>query len=104
MKCSRSLLILPLFFTLPIAAQTTFTMADGSGSGCQGVLYDTGGQGANGYQNNEDLVFTLCPDIPGNVIYLTFFNFNLDQTGPNPIDNLSIYDGDSQAATTLGTY
>lgn len=80
-------------------------MADGSGQGCQGVLFDSGGQGASGYQNGENYTFTLCPDVPGNVIYLTFSNFDLDQSGPqNSWDNLSIYDGDNTGETYLGSY
>lgn len=87
------------------SAQTLFTMADGSGTGCQGVLFDSGGQGASGYQNSENYTFVLCPDVPGNVIYLTFSNFDLDQSGPqNSWDNLSIFDGDNTGATPLGTY
>ncbi|HEX2616152.1 MAG TPA: PKD domain-containing protein, partial [Flavobacteriales bacterium] len=81
-----------------------WTMAQGSGSGCGGVMYDSGGEGASGYQNNENYVFTLCPDVPGNVIYLTFFNFNLNTSGPGGVDQLTIYDGNSTAAGTLGTY
>lgn len=88
-----------------LSAQDLFTMAGGSGQSCQGVLFDSGGQGASGYQNNENYTFTLCPDVPGNVIYLTFSNFALDQSGaPNTWDNLTIYDGDNTSALTLGTY
>ncbi|HNA34331.1 MAG TPA: hypothetical protein PL106_14485, partial [Flavobacteriales bacterium] len=88
-----------------LSAQTTFTMSNGSGQACQGVLFDSGGQGASGYQNGEDYTFTLCPDVPGNVIYLTFSNFALDESGPqNSWDNLSIYDGDNTSATYMGSY
>lgn len=80
-------------------------MSNGSGQACQGVLFDSGGQGASGYQNGEDYTFTLCPDVPGNVIYLTFSNFALDESGPqNSWDNLSIYDGDNTSATYMGSY
>ncbi|HRH69505.1 MAG TPA: PKD domain-containing protein [Flavobacteriales bacterium] len=102
--------ILPIAFGLvlsmvcrPVLAQT-FSITGGSGSGCQGILYDSGGQGASGYQNGEDYTFTLCPDIPGNVVYLTFFNFNLNTSGPGGTDYLTIYDGDNTGEITLGTY
>lgn len=93
-----------LLFLAAHAQAQTFSITGGSGAGCQGILYDSGGEGAIGYQNNESYTFTLCPDIPGNVIYLTFFNFNLNTSGPNPVDNLTIYDGDNTGALTLGTY
>ncbi len=89
----------------PVVGQDLFSMTDGSETSCQGVLFDSGGQGAAGYQNGEDYQFTLCPDVPGNVIYFTFSNFDLDQSGPqNSWDNLSIYDGDNTGATYLGSY
>jgi len=88
---------------LPALGQT-FSITGGSGAGCQGILYDSGGQGAFGYQNGEDYTFTLCPDIPGNVIYLTFFNFNLNTSGPGGTDYLTIHDGDNTGEITLGTY
>lgn len=88
-----------------LQAQDLFSMSNGSGQSCQGVLFDSGGQGATGYQNGENYTFTLCPDVPGNVIYLTFSNFDLDQSGPqNSWDNLSIYDGDNTSATFMGSY
>ncbi|MBL7983675.1 MAG: PKD domain-containing protein, partial [Flavobacteriales bacterium] len=88
-----------------VEAQNLFTIADGSGNGCQGVIFDSGGQGAAGYSNDENYTFTICPDVPGNVIYLTFTNFDLDQSGPqNSWDQLSIFDGDNTSALPLGDY
>ncbi len=79
-------------------------MQNGLDSTCTGVFFDTGGQGGGGYQNNESYTYTICPDVPGDVIFLDFITFNLDQTGPNPIDQMTIYDGDNTSAGTLGTY
>ncbi len=84
-------------------------MADGNAATCNGTLFDSGGQGAAGYQNNEYYVLTICPDVPGDVITLDFLNFALDQTNTanppgNNMDNLAIYDGNSTAAPSLGTY
>ena len=88
-----------------VNAQNLFTIADGSGTGCQGVIFDSGGQGAAGYQNGENYTFTICPDVLGNVIYLTFTNFDLDQSGAqNTWDHLSVYDGDNTSALSLGDY
>lgn len=96
-------------FTVIAQSQTTVLMSDGTGSTCSGILYDTGGVGAAGYQNNEYFVLTICPDIPGDVVTLDFISFNLDQTNTatppaNNIDNLAIYDGNSTAAASLGVY
>ncbi|MBL7950506.1 MAG: PKD domain-containing protein [Flavobacteriales bacterium] len=86
-------------------AQVQLTMSNGVGQGCLGVLHDSGGPGGSGYANNEDLVFTLCPDQPGGNIALTFTTFALDQSGSvDSWDNLTIYDGPDTEAPTLGTY
>lgn len=77
-------------------------ITSGSAESCSGVIEDSGGPNAP-YANNEDITFTICPDVPGNVIYLTWFVFNLSTEGPGA-DNLTIYDGDNTGATTLGTY
>lgn len=103
--------IIFLLITLPFAlhSQTTVLISDGSVQTCSATLFDTGGQGASGYQNNESFTLTICPDVPGDVITVIFNNFALDQTNTaNPpgsnLDNMSIYDGNSTAAPTLGTY
>ncbi|MCB9169934.1 MAG: gliding motility-associated C-terminal domain-containing protein [Flavobacteriales bacterium] len=97
-------LSLAISFAVPTHAQNGFTIHDGQDDTCIGALFDSGGQGGGGYSNNEDFTYTICPDVPGDVIYLTWITFNLDQTGPNPHDNLTIYDGNTTGAPTLGTY
>lgn len=76
---------------------------------CNGFIIDSGGQGGPGYGNNESIVITICPDTPGEIISVVFNLFDLDLTNTgtnqNPnIDNMSVYDGTSTAANTLGTY
>ena len=76
---------------------------------CNGFLIDSGGQGGPGYSNNESTVITICPDTPGEIISIVFNLFALDPTNTgtpqNPnIDAMSVYDGTSTAANTLGTY
>ena len=94
-----------LLFANNVSKAQTFTIADGSGTSCQGAIFDSGGEGGAGYSNGEDYTFTICPDVPGNVIYLTFLTFNLDQSGPqNSWDVLSIFDGDNTSALSLGDY
>ena len=78
------------------------SITSGSATVCQGVLEDSGGPSAE-YSDNEDYTFTICPDIPGNVIYLTWFVFDLSTQG-NPDDYIAIYDGDNTGATSLGQY
>ncbi len=89
--------------------QTVVLMSDGTASTCSGILYDTGGIGATGYQNDEYYVLTICPDVPGDVVTLDFVSFALDQTNTaappaSNIDNLAIFDGNSTAAPSLGVY
>ncbi len=79
-----------------------FMISGGSGTSCAGVIQDSGGPSGD-YSDNENFTFTICPDAPGNVIYLTWFVFNLSTAGTND-DNLTIYDGDNTSALTLGTY
>ncbi len=81
-----------------------FSITDATISTCTGAFLDSGGQGASGYQNNESYVSTICPDVPGDAITVTFPTFNLSAQGPNPIDAMTIYDGNSTAAPTIGTY
>ena len=76
---------------------------------CADILYDSGGQGATGYLDNENYTLTICPDNPGDAITLDFLNFALSTTNTatppgNNADNISIYDGDNTGAPTLGTY
>lgn len=85
------------------------SIADDTVSTCNGTLFDTGGQGGNGYSDNETFVLTICPDNPNDVITLDWVLFNLSTTntapqGQNNADNITIYDGNSTAATSLGTY
>ncbi|MBX7095651.1 MAG: gliding motility-associated C-terminal domain-containing protein [Flavobacteriales bacterium] len=76
---------------------------------CGGTLYASGGVSGAGYSNGENVTVIICPDTPGDVITLDFITFNLSTqntaTPPsNNADNMSIYDGNSVAAPTLGTY
>lgn len=77
---------------------------------CNGFIIDSGGQGGAGYSNNENITITLCPDVPGEIISVVFNLFSLDLTDDNPapnitnVDVMSVYDGTSTAANSLGTY
>jgi gliding motility-associated-like protein len=81
-----------------------FAMSNGSVSTCSGAFLDSGGQGASGYGDSEDLTYTICPDNPGDAISLNFITFTLDVSGVGPIDAMTIHDGNSTAAPMLGTW
>ena len=103
MRALRSTLLALLMLLAPIISiAQTFSISSGSGVSCSGLIEDTGGPSAQ-YGDNENFTFTICPDQPGNVIYLNWFVFNLSTQGPNA-DNLTIYDGDNTGETSLGTY
>lgn len=93
-------LVLALLVLSGSAQQISITA--GSATSCSGVIEDSGGPNGS-YSDNEDFTLTICPDVPGNVIYLTWFVFNLSTAGNND-DNISIYDGDNTSATSLGSY
>jgi gliding motility-associated-like protein len=96
------------------AQQTTITVSAGingtTTNTCNGFIIDSGGQGGSGYSNNENTTFTICPDIPGDIINVVFNLFDLDGTDQNPapnvenVDRMLVYDGTSTAATFLGEY
>ncbi|MCB0518113.1 MAG: M36 family metallopeptidase [Lewinellaceae bacterium] len=66
---------------------------------CGGFFSDSGGPGAN-YQNNENIVTTLCPDSPGQIVTVAFTAFSVQ----NGSDFLKIYDGADTTAPLIGTY
>ncbi|MFN8865300.1 MAG: PKD domain-containing protein, partial [Flavobacteriales bacterium] len=69
---------------------------------CDGVLFDAGGGAA---YPDDQIVMTICPDVPGNVIQLQFNAFAL-QTSPNNnnSDYLFIFDGPTTGAPSMGNY
>jgi len=77
---------------------------------CNGFIIDSGGQGGPGYSNGENVTITICPGTPGDIISVVFNLFSLSTTDDNPapnitnVDYMDVYDGNSTAAPTLGTY
>lgn len=88
-------------FTL--SAQT-YTIAQAEINACSGGFLDTGGQGASGYQNGENLTSVICADTPGESISLQWITANLSTAGTAPIDRIRIWDGDNTSAPLLGEY
>lgn len=99
-----SLLVLVALLVSPLANAQTFLISDGAINTCAGVLYDTGGPGASGYGNNQNFTVVICPDQPGESIFLQWVTANLSTAGNNPIDRIRIWDGDNITAPLIGEY
>lgn len=93
----KLVLFIPIFVVGYLNAQS-YNISNGSISACSGTFYDNGGTGS--YSNSQDLTFTICPSTPGADVVVNFTSFALE----NSWDFLYIYDGNSTAAPTLGTY
>jgi gliding motility-associated-like protein len=98
--------LLPAFLLL-VPARTegqVHNIANGDFTGCNGTLTDSGGDWGLGYGDNEDLVSVICPGTPGEAISLQFILGDLDTSGPAPLDQIVVHDGNSTAAPVLGTF
>lgn len=112
MKCILFIISITITFFASSQLQISFSAAsDGQTfSTCNGFIIDSGGQGGPGYSNNENTVITICSDTPGDYVSVTFNLFNLSTQDDNPLPNvtnvdyMTVYDGTSTAANTLGTY
>ncbi|MBO3118043.1 PKD domain-containing protein, partial [Winogradskyella sp. DF17] len=74
-------------------------MQNGTVSQCTGVFYDSGGEFGN-YGNDENFIFTLCPQDVGDKMQLDFRVFSTQFN----VDFLTIYDGDDTTAPSFGTF
>ena len=73
-------------------------------SACGQSFTDSGGAGGN-HQNNELLEWIFCPDNPGQAIRATFSSFSLETSGTTSCwDDLTIYNGNSTSAPSLGAF
>lgn len=72
--------------------------SSGSTSACSGTFYDSGGASGD-YSDLETRVFTICPSTAGAKLRLVFSAFDTED-----VDYLEIFDGNSVAAPSLGTY
>ncbi|WP_286911178.1 beta strand repeat-containing protein [Maribacter sp. UBA6511] len=81
-----------------ILANDALIMTDGgSATTCDDTFLDSGG--ISNYSDNEDLVYTICPDTANN-----YTQVNFDQFDVIPGDILYVYDGNSTGATLIGQY
>lgn len=77
---------------------TNFTMTNGNITACSGTFFDPGSTGD--YGDNQDFTYTICPSTPGAKLQALFTSFSTESC----CDYLTIYDGSSTSAPTLGTY
>ncbi|NNC84408.1 MAG: PKD domain-containing protein [Flavobacteriales bacterium] len=97
------LTFLLLLTQIVILGQEEYAIADGETvTTCFGTFVDDGTEGP--YSGAEH-TFTICPDVPGDVVQIYFIGFDL-QTSPNPnnSDVLNIYQGDDTSAPYAGSY
>ncbi len=97
------LLIFPLLFPLGLVAQDEYPIADGETvTACFGTFTDDGTEAA---YSGATHTFTICPDVPGDVVQINFIGFSL-QASPNPnnSDRLQIFQGDTPGAPSAGSY
>lgn len=81
------------------AISQEYLMQNGTVNTCSGTFYDSGGSGGN-YSNNESLVFTICPDNPGQLIQLDFTQWNTQLNA----DIMTIYNGPDTASPAFGQF
>ncbi|MBN8643091.1 MAG: T9SS type A sorting domain-containing protein [Flavobacteriales bacterium] len=65
---------------------------------CGGNFTDPAGPNAN-YADDTDYTITICPDTPGDLVTVTFTEFNIEATW----DGLYVYDGNSTAAPQISS-
>ncbi len=79
----------------------TFLVNEGGSDDCEGELFDTGGPAGN-YSDNENHVFSICPDQPGECIVFNLLSYNFEDT----YEQLIFFDGPSTSSPqieSLGT-
>lgn len=82
--------------TFTTEATQNVVMQNGTFTLCAADFYDSG-DAVNDYANSEDLTLTFVPAIAGNVIQVTFTDYNTEAE----YDTLRIFDGNSTAATLI---
>ncbi len=81
-----------------ILANDALIITDGvTDTTCNDIFLDSGG--INNYSDNEDIVYTICPDTANNYLEVDFTQFDVI-----PGDVLRVYDGTTTGAALLGTY
>ncbi|MEO1434338.1 MAG: hypothetical protein AAFV80_02295, partial [Bacteroidota bacterium] len=89
-------LLAGVLLTLPFwGFGQTILMSNGSSTTCSATFYDSGGPSGD-YSSNETFVYTVCPDLPGECLWVDFTAFQT-QLNTSPfgvtIDFLNVFDG-----------
>jgi len=77
---------------------TNVNMTNGSSTSCNSNFYDNGGPTGN-YNNNQNLTYTYCPIIAGDMVQVNFSAFNLQNN-----DFLQVFNGPNTASPSLGIF
>ncbi|MDZ4823050.1 MAG: PKD domain-containing protein [Flavobacteriales bacterium] len=102
MRHFYTLSVIVLFLSSGSMFGQMYNMSNGTITTCDGQFVDDGG--IQSY-SPASYTFTICPDIPGDVIQIEFVAFQLQTGGTfNASDWFTIYDGDDTSAPQLGTY
>ncbi len=73
-------------------------------SSCGQTFTDSGGANGN-YENNEFQEWIFCPDNVGDAVIVNFTSFELETAGSTSCwDDLTIYNGNSTSAPSLGAF
>ncbi|MGX1930851.1 beta strand repeat-containing protein [Flagellimonas sp. 2504JD4-2] len=77
-----------------------FIITDGvTDTTCTGTFLDSGGVSGT-YSNNEDITYTICPDVAGSFTRISFTSFDVE----NGFDFLYVYEGTTTGGTLIGQY
>ncbi|WP_299360998.1 PKD domain-containing protein [Winogradskyella sp.] len=95
----RKTLLFLFCITSLIGFSQDVLMQNGTINACTGLFYDSGGEFSN-YGNNEDFVFTICPEEVGQRVKLDFTEFSTQLN----IDIMTIYDGSDNTSEIVGIY
>lgn len=87
-----------LFGFAHLYSQTYLISDGGTINTCSGTIYDPGGTG--NYGNNQNYTITICSNLPGATMTLFFTTFVLESP---TWDNLSIYDGPNTSSPAIIT-
>lgn len=91
-------------FAMDGTSQTVYPITDGNIVACNGGFGTSNAASGGPYENNQDQVATICPDQPGQAIFLTFVAFDLSADGSAPLDQMVIHDGSDVSAPIIGVY
>ncbi|WP_034058069.1 T9SS type A sorting domain-containing protein [Lacinutrix jangbogonensis] len=65
-----------------------------------GTFIDSGGPGGD-YTNNENITYTIMPDVMGNAVTVNFTAFSTENSASGCFDGLTIYNGPDATAPTF---